>query len=94
MGEAKQLVCETKARLKQEDLNLFDWDLTDGDQGILDTEIMVFVGFTPMLRKKVLNDIQHSLTSIPFSFEGVNIRATLELDPIKRSWVKAQNIFT
>ena len=26
-----------KARLKQDDLYVFDWDLTDGDQGNLDT---------------------------------------------------------
>ena len=37
-----------------------------------------------MIRKKVLSDIQHGLTSNPLSFKGVNIRATLELDPIKR----------
>ena len=29
LEEAKQLVCMTKARLEQEDLNLFDWELTD-----------------------------------------------------------------
>ena len=46
-----------------------------------------------MVRKKVLNDIQHGLTSNPLSFKGVNIRATLELDPIKRPWNKAQVIF-
>ena len=41
----------------------------------------------------MLNDIQHSLTSNPLSFKGVNITATLELDPIKRPWNKAQAIF-
>ena len=46
-----------------------------------------------MIRKKVLNDIQHGLTSNPLSFKGVNIRATLELYPIKRLWNKAQAIF-
>ena len=50
-------------------------------------------GVTPMIRQKVLNDIQHGLTSNPFSFKGVNIRATLELGPIKRPWNKAQAIF-
>ena len=35
----------TKARLKQEDLNLFDWELTDRDQGILDTKMLVFLWF-------------------------------------------------
>ena len=32
MEEATQLVCKTKARLKQDDLNIFDWELTDSDQ--------------------------------------------------------------
>ena len=64
----------TKARLKQEDLNLFDWEPTDSDQGIFDTKMMmVFLWFkekvTPMIRKKVLNDIQHGLTSDPLSFK-------------------------
>ena len=36
LEEAKQLVCMTKARLKQEDLNLFDRELTDRDQGIFE----------------------------------------------------------
>ena len=31
--EAKQLVSMAKARLKQDDLNMFDWDMTDRDQG-------------------------------------------------------------
>ena len=46
-----------------------------------------------MVRKKVLNDIQHALTSNPLSFKGVNIRASLELDPMKRPWNKAQATF-
>ena len=68
MEEAKQLLCKPKARLKQDDLNMFDWEL---------------------MRKKVLNDIQQSLASDPLSFKGVNVRATLELDPVKRPWNKA-----
>ena len=36
LEEAEQLVCMTKALLKQEDLNLFDRELTDRDQGIFD----------------------------------------------------------
>ena len=38
MEEAKQLVCKTKARLKQDDLNMFDWELSGSDQGIFDTK--------------------------------------------------------
>ena len=95
--EAKQLVCMTEARLDQEDLNFFDWELTDSDQGIFDTEMMVFLWFkeevTPMMRKKVLIDIQHGLASDPLSVKGVNVRATLDLDPIQRPWNKAQAIF-
>ena len=69
MEEAKQLVSKTKASLKQDDLNMFDWELTDSDQGIFDTKMMVFLWFkeevTPVMRKKVLNDIQQGLTSDP-----------------------------
>ena len=43
MGEAKQLVSTAKARLKQDDLIVFDWDLTDRDQGIFNTKMMVFL---------------------------------------------------
>ena len=87
-----------KARLKQDDLNMFDWDMTDRDQGIFDIKMMmVFLWFkevvTPMVRKKVLNDIQHGLTIQPLPFKGANVRATLELDPVKRPWNKAQANF-
>ena len=34
-----------KARLKQDDLYVFDWDLPDGDQGNLDTKMMAFMWF-------------------------------------------------
>ena len=91
--EAKQLVCMTNSRLKREELNLFDWERTDSDQGIFDTKMIVFLwfkeGVTPIIRKKVLNDIQHGLASDPLSFKGVNVRATLELDPLKRPWNEA-----
>ena len=46
-----------------------------------------------MMGKKVLNDIQQGLTNQPLPFEGVNVRATLELDPVKRPWNKARAIF-
>ena len=35
LDEAKQLVSVVKTRLKQDDLNMIDWDMTDRDQGIL-----------------------------------------------------------
>ena len=63
---------------------MFDLDMTDRDQGIFDTKMMVFLWFkeevTPMVHEKVLNEIQHCLT-------------TLELDPVKRPWNKAQAVF-
>ena len=94
--EAKQLVSKTMARLKQDDLNMLDWELTDSDQGIFDTKMMMFLwfqeGVTPVMRM-VLNDIQRGLTGDPLPFEGVNVRATLELDPVKRPWNKTQAIF-
>ena len=33
----------TKARLKQDDLSVFDWDLTDRDQGNSDIKMMAFM---------------------------------------------------
>ena len=45
-----------------------------------------------MIRKKELDDIKQGLTSNPLSFKGVNVRSTLELDPIKRPWNKAPAI--
>ena len=45
MKEAKQLVSKKTARLKQDDPNMFDWQLTDGDQGMFDTKMMVFLWF-------------------------------------------------
>ena len=85
--EAKQLVC---MRPKQEDLNVFDWELTDSDQGIFDTKMMVFLWFKEGGHS---HDAQERAECNPLSFKGVNIRATLELDPIKRPWNKAQAIF-
>ena len=94
LDEATQLVSKTKARPKQDELNMFDWDLTDRDQGISDTKMMVFLWFkeevTPKVRKKVLSDIQQGLTMQPLEFKNVHVRATLELD---RPWKKAQSIF-
>ena len=46
-----------------------------------------------MVRKKVLNDIQQGLTIQPLPFKGADVRATLELDPVKRPWNKAQAFF-
>ena len=44
---------------------MFDWDLTDRDQGNIDTKMMVFLwfkdGVTRMVRKKVQLDLQQSL---------------------------------
>ena len=58
---------------------------------------MVFLwfkeGVTPMVRKEVLNDIQQGLTIQPLEFKGAFVRATLDLNPVKRPWTKAQPIF-
>ena len=51
-------------------------------------------GVTPVMRKRFLNDMQQGLTSDPLPFKGVNVRADLELDRVKRPWNKAQAIFT
>ena len=87
-----------KGRLKQDDPDVFDWDLTDRDQGNFDTKMMVFLWFkeevASMVRKRVQLDLQQVLTNQPLPFKGANVRATLKFDPVKRSWNKAQAIFT
>ena len=97
LDEAKELISVTKARIKQDDLNVFDCDLTDRDQGNFDTRMMVFLWFkevvTPMVCKRVRLDFQHDLTNQPLPLKRTNVRATLELDPVKRPWNKAQAIF-
>ena len=45
LKEAKQLISDTKARIKPDDLNMFDWDFTDRDQRNLDIKMMVFLWF-------------------------------------------------
>ena len=40
LDEAKELVRTTEARIKQDDLNVFDCDLTDRDQGNFDTTVV------------------------------------------------------
>ena len=64
MDEAKQQISLTKAQIKKNDLNMFDWDMTDPDQWIFDTKMMVFLWFkevAPMVRQKVLD---HSATGV------------------------------
>ena len=65
LDEAKQLISDTNARIKPDDLNMFDWDMTDRDQWIFDTKMMVFLWFkeevAPMVRQKVLD---HSATGV------------------------------
>ena len=80
------------ARLKQEDLNVFDWD-----QGNFDTRTMAFMWYkeevTPMIRKLVQLDFQQYSTTQPLKFKGAKVRATLELDRVKRLSNNAQAIF-
>ena len=87
LDEAKELVSVNKARIKQDDLNVFDWDLTDRDQGNFDTKIMVFLWFkeevTPMVRKRFQLDLQQDFTNHPLPFKLAIAMATLELDPAK-----------
>ena len=45
LEEAKALVSMTKTRIKQDDLHVFDWDLTDLDQGHFDTKMMALLWF-------------------------------------------------
>ena len=52
LEETKELISVTNVGIKQDDLNVLDWDLTDRDQGNFDTKMMVFLwfkeGVTPM----------------------------------------------
>ena len=43
------------------------------------------------MRKKVLNDIQQGLTRYPLPFKGVNVRASLELDPCEETMEQSAN---
>ena len=87
LDEAKELVSVTKARIKQDDLDVFDWDLTDCGQGNFDTKMMVFLWFkeevAPMVRKMVQLDLQQCSAGRPLPFKGVHVRATLVLDPVE-----------
>ena len=59
---ASRLVSMVKARFKQDDLSVFDWDLTDRGQGNFDTKMMAFMSFkegvTPAVRKRVQLDLK------------------------------------
>ena len=75
---------------------MFDWDLTDCDQGHFDTKMMALLWFTegvsPTIRRRV-QYLQHNLSNQPLPFKGANARASLELDPVERPWNKAQAVF-
>ena len=88
LEEAKALVSRAKARIKQDDLHVFDWHLTNRDQGNFDTKMMGVL-FAPTVRKRVQLDLQQNLIDQPLPFKG----ATLELDPVKSPWNKAQALF-
>ena len=45
MEEAKGLVSQIKAMIPNADLNKFNWDLTDRDQGNSDVKMMTFLWF-------------------------------------------------
>ena len=47
-----------------------------------------------MIRKRVQLDLQQHLNTQPLPFKGAYVRATLELDPVKRPWNNAQTIFS
>ena len=81
------MISDTKARMRLDDLNKFDWGRTDRDQGNFDTKMMIFSWFDKVAsyeRKRVQLDLQQSLASQPIPIKGVVARATLEVDPEKR----------
>ena len=71
--------------------------MIDKDQGYFDLKMLVFLwfkeGVTLRDRRMAQMDIYHALQSTPVEIGGVNVRATLEIDPSKRPWQKATAIF-
>ena len=86
-----------KTMIPNADLNNFNWELTDRDQGNFDIKIMVFLWFnesvTPHERKRVQLDIQRALAQTLVKIKVDFVRATLDTAPDKRPWNRAQAIF-
>ena len=65
MEEGNGLVSQIKATIPNADLYKFGWELIDRDQGNFNIKMMIFLwfneGFTPLVRKRVLLDIQQAL---------------------------------
>ena len=93
MDKAKQLVRTKEARLKQDDLNMFDWELTTRDIWHQDDGVLV------VQRGRHSRDAEEGSEwhpARPYQWSGPihrSVRATLELDPLKGPWNKAQAIF-
>ena len=70
------------------DLNKFNFELTDRDQGSFDIKMMTFLWFnesvTPHERKGVQLDTQRALARTPVRIKGDFVSATLETAPGKR----------
>ena len=62
------------------------------DPGVLLRAARLTSGYVRLVGQE-LADLQQILTDQPLSVEGAHLRATLELDPVERSWNKAQAIF-
>ena len=97
MDGARNLVSKIKAMIPDADLNKFNWELTDRDQGNFDIKMMTFLwfneGVTPHEPKRVQLDIQQALVRTSVRIMEDIVRGTLETGPDKRPWNKAQAVF-
>ena len=88
MDEAKKLISTVKTRIGEADLDKFDWEMTDRNQGHFDIKMMTFLWFnervTPLDRTRIQLDLQQVLAKAPIKIKEEYVRANLELDPDKR----------
>ena len=97
MDETENLVDKVKALTSSIHHEKFDWEMIAKGQGFFELKMAVFLwfkeGVTLRDRRLAQMDIGQALLTSPVEVRGVNIRATLEVDPIKRPWQKATAIF-
>ena len=91
------LVDKVKALTSSIHHEKFDWEMIAKGQGFFELKMAVFLwfkeGVTLRDRRLAQMDIGQALLTSPVEVRGVKIRATLEVDPIKRPWQKATAIF-
>ena len=79
MDEARNLISGIEAMIPDAHLNLFNWKLSDRDQGNFEITVMAFLWFNENVTPH-----KRSPGRAPFRFKGECVRATLETAPDKR----------